>query len=266
MPIEAGASIKPVSDTAFAETDRLVMACAYASQNNLGRLCEERVYENDVAARLQAEGVTDVLTQVPVTVSLHGFRKTYRLDLVVNGVVYELKAADALAPAHEAQALHYAALLDIDRIKLLNVGSPSVQGRLLRTPFASIDRRAVIIDRTRWQPLTEQCANLADRAEVCLRGWGGFLAPQLIEEALIFFHGGEPDCTRRLPVTQNGLHLGHHPVNLHADEMAFMVTALGEGTAAHETQLVRLLKVRPLRGWQWINIHHTEMRLVTITA
>jgi len=266
MPIECGENITTVSDSVFSEIDRLVMSSAYAAQNSLGSLCEERVYENDVAARLRAEGVTKVLTQVPVTVALKDFQKVYRLDLIVNDVVYELKTAEVLCPAHDAQALHYAALLDVDRVKLINFASPSVQGKLLRSPFARIDRRAVTIDRTRWQPLSQQCATLAADMEACLSDWGGFLAPRLYEAALVVFQGGESVRVRRLPVTRLGLPLGHHQVNLIADDVAFSVTALSKGGAAHETQLRCLLEVLPLRGWQWINIHHTEMRLVTISC
>ena len=111
MPIECEIPIRPVSAESFDATDQLVMRCAYAAQNHFGRLCEERVYENDVAARLRAEGLREVFTQVPLTVSLGPFRKTHRLDLVVNQVVYELKALDGFVPVHIAQGLHYAALL-----------------------------------------------------------------------------------------------------------------------------------------------------------
>ncbi len=104
------------------------MACSYASQNALGRLCDERVYENDVAARLKEHGLKDVHTQVPVTVTQAQFSKTYRLDLVVSGMVYELKAVAGWAPEHDTQAIHYAALLGIDRVKLLNFRPAKVDG------------------------------------------------------------------------------------------------------------------------------------------
>lgn len=113
MPIHCPLTIGPLSDAAFAETDRVVMGCAFASQNTIGRLCDERIYENDLAARLRAEGMTEVHTQIPVTVTHLGFSKTYRLDLVVSQMVYELKVAAGFASEHEAQAIHYAALLAI---------------------------------------------------------------------------------------------------------------------------------------------------------
>ena len=133
-------NIRPISVTGFNEIDRVVMGCAYASQNLLGRLCDEQVYENDLVLRLRAEGFPDVHTQVPVAVTYESFKKIYRLDLVVNQMVYELKAMDGFRPEHEAQAIHYAGLLAIDRVKLLNFGAAKVQGKLIGTPFARIGR------------------------------------------------------------------------------------------------------------------------------
>src|SRR5262245_45619187 len=100
MPIRCPMTIRPVSDVAFDEIDRVVMGCSFASQNTLGRLCDERVYINDLAARLRAEGYTDLHTRLPLTVTHEGFSKIYRLDLVVNQMVYELKAVAGLSPEH----------------------------------------------------------------------------------------------------------------------------------------------------------------------
>ena len=265
MPIECEIPIRPVSAESFDATDQLVMRCAYAAQNHFGRLCEERVYENDVAARLRAKGLREVFTQVPLTVSLAAFRKTHRLDLVVNQVVYELKALDGFVPAHIAQGLHYAALLGLDRVKLLNFGAPSVQGKLLGSPFATIDRHAVTVERSRWQAVSPNCAPLAGHAEACLRDWGGFLEASLYNEALVCHAGGEAHCVRRLTVTRNGMELGHHGAQMHANDCGFIVTALGQHHAAHEKELRRLLASLPLRAWQWVNIFHQQMQLVTLT-
>jgi GxxExxY protein len=161
MPIHCPIPIAPLSKADVEAIDSVVMNCAYASQNLLGRLCEERVYENDLAARLRAEGVKDVHTQVPISVSHNHFTKVYRLDLVVNQMVYELKAVDALISAHEAQVYNYAALLGIPFTKLLNFGQPSVVGKLKASPFADTDRFAVTVDRRRWKALSEPCERLA---------------------------------------------------------------------------------------------------------
>ena len=89
MPIHRTLELNSVTDDDFAGIDAVVMQCAYASQNHFGRLFDERVYENDVAARLRAEGL-QVYTQVPITLTHEVFEKVYFLDLVVNQMLYEL--------------------------------------------------------------------------------------------------------------------------------------------------------------------------------
>jgi GxxExxY protein len=264
MPIQSQLAIRPITDEAFAALDKLVMGCAFASQNTLGRLCDESVYEKDLAARLKAAGVTEVHTQVPVTVSHAGFSKTYRLDLVVEQMVYELKTAAGLTTEHEAQAIHYAALLGIDRIKLLNFGSSRVGGRLIRTPFAQRERRQVSYDVTRWQPLSDQCEGLQQLVRKLLADWGAFLDVRLYAESLIYFQGGESGCLRRVPLARDGLNLGTHEFSCHADKLAFAVTTLTDSLDAYEQHLRRLLRLTTLRGLQWINLNHAEIKFLTL--
>ena len=126
MPIHPSLQLKSVSDTDFAVLDKAVMDCAYAAHNKFGRLFDERIYENDVAARLRALGL-EAHTQVPVRVEHGTFQKTYYLDLVVNHMLYELKVVSILTSDHDAQALHYAILQDIRLVKLLNFGEVKVR-------------------------------------------------------------------------------------------------------------------------------------------
>jgi GxxExxY protein len=140
MPIHPSLHLHSVSDTEFAEIDKAVMDCAYAAYNKFGRLFDERVYENDVAARLRALGF-EVHTQAPLVVEHGSFRKTYYLDLVVNHMLYELKVVSALTLDHDSQALNYAMLQDIRLVKLLNFGEPKVRGKVLQNALEAKDRR-----------------------------------------------------------------------------------------------------------------------------
>ena len=49
---------------------REVMTHVFASQNELGCLCDEAVYQNDIALRLEAAGLGPVAKEVPVIVSV----------------------------------------------------------------------------------------------------------------------------------------------------------------------------------------------------
>ena len=68
MPIKPDIQLKPITDSQFAAIDEVVMRCAFSVQNRFGRLFDERVYENDLADRLRAEGF-EVHTQVPILVT-----------------------------------------------------------------------------------------------------------------------------------------------------------------------------------------------------
>lgn len=264
MPIVHNLGVRFLSDREFHELDRLVMKCAYASQNAFGRLCEEAVYENDLAARLRAEGLSEVETQVPVAVSFRGFEKIYRVDLVVNGMLYELKATDRISNAHESQAFHYAALVEASLIKLVNFGGPKVEGRLKGCPFGRINRFDVKVDRREWRAVAQQCHSLSEAVEACFRDWGGFLDSLLFQEALVWLNGGEARCMKRLPVVRDGLELGHHRVAMHDSNVGFSVTSF-EDPNAHKEHLKSLLAYLPLEAWQLINIRGDTLTLETLS-
>lgn len=50
MPIHHTLELTNISDREFSEIDSVVMECAYATQNRFGRLFDEPIYENDLAA------------------------------------------------------------------------------------------------------------------------------------------------------------------------------------------------------------------------
>ena len=113
MPITCQYQIHDLSQEQFDAIDHVVMGHAFATQNGLGQLCDEAVYENDLALRLRESGHT-VATQVPVFVTHRDFTKVYRLDLVCDhSAVYDLKTVSAFTGEHKAQVLNYAMLLDI---------------------------------------------------------------------------------------------------------------------------------------------------------
>ena len=264
MPIHCPLTIRPLSEEEFAVIDRSVMACAYASQNELGRLCEERVYENDVAARLRSLGFTEVHTQVPVTVSHGNFSKTYRLDLVGNQMVYEFKTATDFVAEHDLQAIHYAVLLSVDRVKLLNFRTAKVTGRLKRAPLFAGKQREIRLVPMDWRPLSDRCAYLRDQFKELLEDWGAFLEARLYEEALVHFCGGETACVVRLPLIRAGIPLGHHRMACHSANLGFVVTAMTDGWQDYREHLLRLARFTGLRGIQWLNLSHAELQLDTI--
>ena len=105
---------------------------AYGLHLHLGTGYLEKVYENGLAHRLEKAGMR-VERQVPVTVrDEDGFvLGEYVADLVVEGIVVELKAVSTLLPAHIAQTINYLKAMGMEHGMLVNFGSGKFQCRKL---------------------------------------------------------------------------------------------------------------------------------------
>jgi len=266
MPIHCAIQLRDLDEREFDERDAIVMRCAFASQNEMGRLCEEQVYENDMALRLRAEGCRDVHTQVPVQVSHGDFVRTYRLDLVADDALYELKTVAAFTSEHDAQVLNYAMLTGVRHAKLLNFRSARVEGRLRRNAMTQDRRFDLSWDDSSWSPLSTQCERLKLRATGILSDLGGCLECRLYEDALIHSCGGEERCARRLSVVRDGVPLGHHRMLQHDAGVCFTVTAMTGNLIRHEAQLRRILALTQQSGMQWINLNHGRIQFITLES
>jgi GxxExxY protein len=263
MPINPALQLKSISDNDFAIIDKVVMDCAYAAHNKFGRLFDERIYENDVAARLRAVGL-EVHTQVPVSVHHGSFQKTYYLDLAVNGMLYELKVVSTLTSDHEAQALHYAILQDIRLVKLLNFGEMKVRGRLLQNVLERKDLRHPTLRQSGMTVLTPNCERLIGHFRELLYDWGTNLSATLYSEALVHHFGGEPDCVQRVELADDKLILGTHRLQFHAEDHAFIVTSLQRDQQAYRRHLDVLLCHTRLRAIQWLNLNQSRVEITTV--
>ncbi len=264
MPISCPLAVNSLTAEQFDELDYHVMGHAFASQNQLGRLCEEAAYQRDLQARLLADGCQNVHIEVPVSVSYKDFTKAYSLDLVVDDAVYELKTVATLNDEHQAQLLNYLFLLGIPRGKLINLRSPKVQGRIHATSLTSEARHRFQIASDRWHDLSDNCSRLRQVMQGLLADWGAFLDFGLYQQALTHFCGGESQVIQRWPLRRNGISLGTQRFHVHSPEVAFRVTAVTEQVGTMETHLRRLLSLTELRALHWINLNHAEIQFVTI--
>lgn len=265
MPIQRSLDLRSVSDQEFEQIDDAVMRCADASQNHFGHLFDERIYENDVATRLRAEGF-EVHTQVPVSVTHGSFHKTYLLDLVVNQMLYELKAVSGLIPEHDMQALHYAMLQDIRLVKLINFGGERIRGKLLVNSMHGVSRHQPMIRNSGWQRLSDHCERLVQQLKDIIRDFGTHLDVSLYNEALIHHLGGEDICLNRVGVCADGRHLGSHLVQMHSPHHAFAMTSFTTSQPNYLRHLEVLLSHVPeLMGLQWINLNHSRLQVTTVT-
>jgi GxxExxY protein len=264
MPIHCPVTITCLSADEFERLDYRVMGHAYACQNELGRLCDEGAYQADLKARLLADGFRSVLTEIPVTVSHRDFTKMYRLDLVADDALYELKADSALASDHDAQLLNYMFLLGIQRGKLLNFRPNKVQGKTIATSLTQEERRRFTTATERWSELTPACATLRRTTLELLNDWGAFLELSLYQDALIHFLGGVSNVEQRIGLHRSGLDLGSQRMFVHAPGVAFRLTAFTENPGQLESHLRRLVALTSLKAIQWINLNHARTEFTTI--
>lgn len=264
MPVHCPVKITSLSADEFEQLDYRVMGHVYASQNELGRLCDEYAYEADLKARLLAGGFRSVQTQVPVTVTHRDFSKTYRLDLIADDALYEIKTDTVLVGEHEAQLFNYLFLLGIQRGKLLNFRPPKVQGKIMATSLTQEAGHRFSAVAERWKALTPACATLHQTLCDLLKDWGTFLSVSLYQEALIHFLGGASNVEQRVNLGRAGIDLGAQRMLAHAPGVVFHMTAVTEDQQFIDSHLRRLLALTELKAIQWINLNHSRIEFTTL--
>lgn len=118
-------------------TDQIIKAF-YNVYNTLGFGFLEKVYENSMVVALTKAGLFAV-PQAPILVRFEGnIVGEYFADLIVNDVVVvEIKAAEAMCPAHEAQLLNYLTATGKEVGLLLNFGPKPQFSRKVMTRCAN---------------------------------------------------------------------------------------------------------------------------------
>jgi len=108
----------------------LIRQIAYDLHVYLGVGYLEKVYENGLGHRLKKAGY-NVATQVPIQVrDEDGFLLgDYVADMIVDGIIIELKAVSTLLEIHVAQLINYLKTTGFEHGLLINFGSEKFQCR-----------------------------------------------------------------------------------------------------------------------------------------
>lgn len=122
----------PTGQLVHRQVTEQIIGAAMEVHNTLGSGFLEKVYENSLAAELRIRGLT-VKQQKPVVVHYKGdIVGEYVLDMLVNDlVVVELKTAECLSSAHEAQMLNYLRATELLVGLLINFHGPRIQWKRL---------------------------------------------------------------------------------------------------------------------------------------
>ena len=113
----------PEEKLLHSDVTELIIKVFYHVYNTLVYGFLEKVYENALRLTLDKWGLS-VGQQVPIKVYFEGQQVgDYFADLIVAGrVIIEVKADEALHPAHEAQLVNYLRATDVEVGLLLNFG------------------------------------------------------------------------------------------------------------------------------------------------
>lgn len=117
------------------EVTKGIIGAFYHVYNILGYGFLEKVYEKALAYELRKRGCK-VVTQAPIKVYYDTVLVgEYFADLLVNDVVIvELKAAETIAPEHEAQLINYLKATEIEVGLVLNFGpKPQISRKIYET-------------------------------------------------------------------------------------------------------------------------------------
>ena len=111
-----------------------VIGAFFDVYNALGRGFLESVYRNALSVALDERGVPN-LREAPLDVFFHGARVgVFKADLLVaDCLVVEIKAAQTIDRAHEAQLLNYLRACAVEVGLLLNFGPEAKFRRLIYT-------------------------------------------------------------------------------------------------------------------------------------
>ena len=132
------------SQLKHAELTESIIGVFYDVYNELGFGFLESVYRKSLHLALQEKGLS-VAAEVPVPVFFRGVNVgDFRADLVVNDcILLELKTAETIIIAYEAQLLNYLKATSLEVGLILNFGSKAQVRRL----FFDNDRKQARVHR-----------------------------------------------------------------------------------------------------------------------
>jgi GxxExxY protein len=263
MPVEIPVEIQTIGQRRFHELDTALMGIAFELQNSLGNLCDERIYQSELAYRCDKVGI-QCHREVEVRVFHRSFVKSYFLDLLVElGVIYEFKTVRALAPSHHSQLLNYLLLTATHHGKLVNFRTKSVESQFVSTNLSHDERKSYHLSDSNWHETDESFRLKATLIDL-LADWGAFLDINLYRDALLHLLNGPESGLFPVAIQLQGRTAGFQNMCLLNSEQAWHLSALKTHLQAHENQIRRLLHHTHLTSIHWINLNHREITLKSL--
>lgn len=132
---------KKYKDQVFA-----IIGAAMCVHQNLGEGLLEPIYSEALVMELNERGIkAEPEKYLPCYYKKRLMQKSYRMDVVVEDIVLELKSVQKLIPAHRAQLFNYLRLARKPIGLLINFGTASLQGE--RYAYDEDTNTCYLIDR-----------------------------------------------------------------------------------------------------------------------
>ncbi len=226
------------------------MSMAFDLYNSIGNLWDENDYQIKLLECCLANGLK-AQSEVLITVSHKEFSKQYLIDLLIEGAVYELKAAAGIASPHESQTLNYLFLTNTQHGKVINFRPDSLEWRFISTSLTFDQRKSYTLKTDNWIADHRSSMVLPDLLSELLNDWGAYLDLHLYKEAVLFFMDQPPeDVNKRFC-----------PLN---PETLIHFTGLTRKKSAYQKNLQKYLDVSPYQQIDWINFDQNKIELHTL--
>lgn len=264
MPITTGVTIQPVSQKEFHAIDYEIMEIIFSVHNDLGRFCNEVIYQRELEYRCNEMGFESVKREVPIHVSYKDFCKTYLIDLLINNSIpYETKAVVKLGSEHQKQLLNYLLLTRLSHGKLVNMGASSVEAQFVSTQLNPEKRYRYQIYDEGWVDDAAGC-RLKSLILELVHDWGMFLDLSLFYDAVGYFLTDGAGLDEDVEIKEGARTVGRQKMNLIGDRMAFKMSAITKETNYYESHLRKFVAHTDLRQIQWVNFNHHNLEFRTI--
>lgn len=130
----------------FANKIYKIIGAAMTVHSELGYGLLEPIYQEALHLELLDHGIANEREiEIPVYYKNHLLEKKYRMDILVDDIIVELKSVTSLVPAHRAQLCNYLRLTHKPIGLLINFGEESLIGE--RWAYDAETNDCFIVDR-----------------------------------------------------------------------------------------------------------------------
>ena len=261
MGIECEKSLHAIDQEEFHRIDKAIMRISFDIHNQMGRLLDERIYQDELAERARKVGF-NVSREIQIRASFAHFRKDYSMDMLVNhGAIYELKATEDLTPNHEQQLINYLLLTNLQHGKLINFRKSSVESRFVSSRLTRKTRFDYTIEDNTWDKRQDL---LRDTIRALLDEWGSCLDISLYRSAILHIIKGPTSGVFPVEIHSKGRVVGTQKMCLLDSSNAWHLSTILGDSKYYEIHLRRLINHCSIEKIHWINLNHRKITLKSL--